>query len=140
MAWMDAYECWEQNIFVVVGDWNLVMDQNLDTHGYLHRNNVGAQHRVMQMKTALSLVDPWRAMHENTRRYTWRASGGGLKQARLDFFIVSEDIYSLTKKTEILAGYKTDHSLIKLVLTLSKNEHGKGFWKFNCSLLRDDGC
>lgn len=131
---IDKYE--NQSV-IIVGDWNLVMDYRLDTSGYLHRNNEEAQKRVVQLKTELTLIDPWRAQNEDTKRYTWRSAGQNLKQSRLDFFLVTEDIYNLTKAADILAGYKTDHSLIKLMLTLSEQQHGKGFWKFNTSLLKD---
>ena len=31
----------------------------------------------------------------------------------------------------------TDHSFIKLSIMLNNDKRGPGFWKFNCSLLRD---
>ena len=39
--------------------------------------------------------------------------------------------------TNIIPGYRTDHSGVTLELTLNENERGRGYWKFNNSLLKD---
>ena len=44
---------------------------------------------------------------------------------------------SLVNKVEIKPGYRTDHSSVELELKLSDFTCGKGFWKFNNSLLYD---
>ena len=122
---------------VICGDWNLVLDQEQDTSGYLHRNNPEAQKEVLGLKEELDLVDVWRARNEDTRRFTWRNTGPNLKQSRLDFFLVTPDIYSQVSSADISAGYKTDHSLVRINLKLVDIKHGKGFWKFNTDLLTD---
>ena len=44
---------------------------------------------------------------------------------------------SLVNKVEIKPGYRTDHSSVELKLKLSDFNCGRGFWKFNNSLLYD---
>ena len=39
--------------------------------------------------------------------------------------------------SNILPGYRSDHSFIELKLVLNKFQRGKGVWKFNCSLLKN---
>ena len=39
--------------------------------------------------------------------------------------------------TDILPGFKTDHSMIILKISLHSNPRGPGFWKLNTSLLAD---
>ncbi len=39
--------------------------------------------------------------------------------------------------TDILPGYRSDHSLVMLKLKFGKNIKHNTFWKFSCSLLRD---
>ena len=46
-------------------------------------------------------------------------------------------ILDLINQCEILPGYKTDHSLLKIETFIDKFEHGKGLWKFNSSLLKE---
>ena len=38
---------------------------------------------------------------------------------------------------EILPAYRSDHSRMYLRLKLAFESRGRGFWKFNCSLLKD---
>lgn len=59
------------------------------------------------------------------------------KQARLDFFLVSEKLFQFVFSSDIVPGYRTDYSGILLKLKLINNERGKGYWKFNNTLLKD---
>ena len=73
-----------------------------------------------------------------SRRYTWRAvRNGQLKQARLDYFLVSSDVTNFVHSIETPAGYRTDHSIVMINLAFSEQQRGRGFWKFNNSLLYD---
>lgn len=71
-----------------------------------------------------------------TRRFTWRTTNGN-KHARLDFFLVSEDFFPIIETAQTDCGYRTDHSLIKLIINVHNENKGKSFWKFNNSLLKD---
>ena len=59
------------------------------------------------------------------------------KKARLDFFLVSCELMILIDKEKIGPGYRSDYAMIELYITYTKFERGKGFWKFNNSLLND---
>ena len=59
------------------------------------------------------------------------------KQARLDFYLISDTISTFVMKTTINPGYRTDHSGIVLKLKFQDMERGKTYWKFNNSLLKD---
>lgn len=81
-------------------------------------------------------MDPWRINNPDARIYTW-SKKSPIKQARLDFFLISEELMSLLHSVSILPGYRTDHSIIELQLKFNNFTKGKGFWRFNNSLLRD---
>ena len=68
------------------GDWNLVLDQGKDTHNYIHENNVNARNAVIQKMQENNLVDPWRTLHPDEKRYTWTSGSRPTKFARLDFW------------------------------------------------------
>jgi len=121
---------------IFCGDWNLVQDQELDTSNYIRLNNPKARESVINMKNDLGLMDPWRFLHPKARRFTWRQPTP-LKQARLDFFLISEELTSFPMKSSIEPGYRTDHSVITLTLEMTNIKHGKGFWKFNNLHLKD---
>ena len=81
-------------------------------------------------------IDVWRVMNENTQKYTWRRLNPTKKQARLDYFLVSETINSYVMHSDIVPGYRTDHSGIILKFKLQEAERGRGYWKFNNTLLK----
>ena len=85
----------------------------------------------------LDLLDIWREIHPEMRRYTWRRNTP-LQQSRLDFFLISDLLSTYATEADIKSGYRTDHSMITLTLTLGKLEtRNKLLWKFNNSLLKD---
>ena len=54
------------------GDWNLVLVIEKDYDNYLHVNNPKARKVVLNLLEEENFIDVWRAMHEDTRKYTWR--------------------------------------------------------------------
>ena len=70
------------------------------------------------------------------RVYTWRKFHSN-KQSRLDFFLVSASLLPYVSSANIVPGINSDHSVIDLEIDFSKFNRGRGFWKFNSSLLGD---
>ena len=121
---------------IIGGDWNLVLDYTLDHYNYKHHNNIKAQEQVDNLMINLDLLDIWRELYPEMRRYTWRRNTP-LQQSRLDFFLISDLLFTFVTNADIKAGYRTDHSMITLTLTLGKESKDKLLWKFNNSLLKD---
>ena len=119
------------------GDWNLVLNSDLDTVNYKNINNPRARNTVINIIDENGYVDVWRVLNDTKKKFTWRRLIPDRKQARLDFFIVSEDMFTLFHDSDIVPGYRTDHSGIILKIKLQENERGRGYWKFNNSLLKD---
>ena len=72
----------------------------------------------------LDLVDAWRALHPNISRFR-----------RLDFFLVNQSVANITTLSNIYPGYKSDHSMITLKLSLHSNLRGPVLWKLNTSFV-----
>ena len=126
----------ETKNIILVGDWNLVNDFNLDTLNYKKRNNQKASQIVRHYKEKLDLVDIWRQSNPELKQFTWKQLFYK-KMARLDFFLISESLLNIYAESKIKNSYKSDHSPINLKLNVSKFERGKGNWKLNNSLLLD---
>ena len=60
-----------------------------------------------------------------------------LKQARLDFFLISVPLFSSLDDSKISPGYRSDHSIISIIVDINKSTTGHSYWKFNNSLLKD---
>ena len=88
------------------------------------------------MKTELSLVDPWRIQHEDSKAFTWSCKTP-LKRARLDFYLISEELMARVDITDIKQGYRTDHNICEIELKFTNFQKQSGFWIFNNTLLRD---
>ena len=128
---------WQPQHAIYGGDWNLVLDQAKDTHNYLHENNVNARNAVLKGMEDNDLIDPWRNMHSDVKRFTWTSSTRPKKYARLDFFLVSNTLFPYIAKTSISPGVQSDHSIISLSIDFNKFNRGRGFWKMNNALLKD---
>ena len=121
---------------IVCGDFNVVLNPKLDTYNYLHMNNPKAHIAVKNMIDREDLIDIFRQNFPLTRRYTWRKRNP-IKQAHLDYFLISSQMSNIIKSCSIKAGYRSDHSIIELEIIMNKFIRGKGLWKFNNSLLKD---
>ena len=86
---------------------------------------------------SFDLKDTFRLMHPSLRRYTWRRKNP-VRQAQLDYFLISHSMHDVITNCCINPGYRSDHSIVQINIQLSKFNRGRGLWKFNCSLLKDD--
>ena len=121
---------------LLCGDWNVVQDKSIDTYNIIHTRNPNSHKKIEELIETFELLDPWRTCFPEERKHTWRQSSP-IKQSRLDYFLVTEDLFSLMKNTKIISGYKTDHSAILFTFSASLAKRGRGYWKFNSQLLRD---
>lgn len=126
----------ENDSIVWCGDFNLVLNPKLDYKNYKTVNNKNAREKMLEIMNDQHLVDPFRDAHPELKRYTWRRRLP-LQQARLDFFLVTEDLLASVKKCSIGNSYRSDHSPVLLNLCFTEFIKGKPLWKFNNSLLKD---
>lgn len=124
------------NNLIIGGDFNVVQDFSKDTFNIKNRNNPKASEKVQEMKFDLDLCDPWRNTNPTLKQYTWHNSRN--QQSRLDYFLVSNHILSNLTNEVIKPGYRSDHSLVEINILITRNNKGRGFWKFNNSLLKDN--
>ena len=119
---------------LLCGDFNLVLSPEMDSSNYVSINNPRSREVLLDTINLHNLKDAFRHFHPNMRRYTWHRKNP-IKQARLDYFIVSNAFTDLLSQCNILPGYRSDRSILELTMEISKFERGKGLWKLNCNLL-----
>ena len=123
---------------IVVGDWNIILNPEIDCKNYKNLNNPKARLEVLRLMNDLNLFDVWRDENLEKRQYTWKRKlqGGEIQMGRLDYFLISENLLSYSCEEKICTGYRTDHSRVEIVLNFEiKEAKGGSFWKFNNSLL-----
>ena len=122
--------------------------KHLRVKGYAQGQNIDStiSQRVLNFRHRLianeiiekyCLTDIWRLLHGGNKHYTWRQNKYK-KQARLDFFLVPDNILSQIKEAHNKPGYRTDHSLISMEYKVAENIKGRGYFKFYNSYV--EGC
>ena len=130
-------KCNQENI-VIGGDFNVYLNPRLDKLDNMpdKPDNVHYRHEILSYLEVNNMVDIWRTLNPDKRFFTWNRGG---KRSRLDYFFTSEHMLNFVSRADILPGHQSDHSLLMLCFnTCNTNTKGRGFWKFNSSLLYDD--
>ena len=122
--------------FILCGDFNLIIDSEIDCFNYKNINNPKARDKLLEFIDTYHIIDPFREKCPLLKQYTWRRRNP-IKQARLDFFLTSEGLSQFTSQSKIGPSYRSDHSLVTLELIFSKTSKGNSYWKHNNSLLTD---
>ena len=79
----------------------------------------------MELMDEVDLLDLYRTLHTDTIRYTWRRKNP-VKQARLDYFLISLSMIDIIHKCDIKPGYLSDHSFLEMHITINPFKRGKG--------------
>ena len=81
------YKSFDNDNIIMCGDWNLVINPDLDTNNYLHINNPRARQEILDnIIEDDDFYDIYRIFNDENREYTWSRRNPVRKQARLDFF------------------------------------------------------
>ena len=122
---------------IVGGDFNVVRDAGKDrsTERIYNAHN---QEAITKMMDSHNLLDIWRLQHPDDKKFTWcRRVGSSFRWSRIDYFLVSEELFGKIVCNGISPAILTDHSLIHMELDTGVPKRGRGVWKFNESLLDD---
>ena len=121
-------------LIIAGGDWNVLLNMNMDARNYKSVNRPRAGRNIIEM---MELVDVWREVYLEKRGYTWRKFNT-TKQGRLDYFLISEELLLEIHGIKIHASYRSDHSIVFLGLKTEDRKRSKQYWTFHNSLLKDN--
>ena len=82
------------------------------------------------------LIDIWRDRNPNSLNFTWHSTIDKAIHCRLDWFLFSKHLHYLVHDNYTQSLFRSDHDIVILNL-LASYDRGRGFWKFNVSLLND---
>ena len=126
------------NKIIIGGDWNCTLSSE-DCKFYVNSlNRPNTREKIKELMAKYNLIDIWRVLNPLKNQYTWRKFNAN-KRARLDYFLISEDLQTEINNCTIDIKYKSDHSIITISLKKEGFKHGKSYWKFNNSLLKNEG-
>ena len=111
---------------------NPKIDSNHPTNIYRARN----RKQIVDFMNIYDLLDVYRNLHVDTRRYSWRRFNG-FQRSRTDYFLVSEHLGLDIAGADIMPDYCSDHSLVYIGFKNDIVKRQRPLWKFNNWLLRD---
>ncbi len=122
---------------IMGGDYNTVFDPSLDKQGgdLTNCTNAYTDELVAFMET-YDLADAIRTAYQDKKIFT-RTQRKPPVLSRIDHWLISSHLLNYMQSTRVHPGLKSDHSIISLNISHSKLQRGRGFWKFNSSLLKD---
>ena len=129
----------EHNI-IIGGDWNFILDKDLDARGGNPLLKLKSIAELTKLKNMYELCDIFRIRNLTKRRFTFNKPNTSLAR-RLDYFLVSETLQVKVIKCDILTSLASDHSPIYISISTKNSNFKKGsnYWKFNNSLLKNEG-
>ena len=120
----------------VAGDMNLALDKVLDHQESVTSNDKSADWLAKYIDT-VKLVDIFRFTHPDSNGFTYYSKYPKLNFSRLDYIFISEEILQFVDVVRVLPSFKSDHSLVELIIQFKPFKRGPGYWKINNALLRD---
>ena len=89
---------------IIGGDWNCILKHNIDARNYASiQNRPNIRRKIINCMEKMDLVDIYREIYPEKREYTWRKFNS-IKQGRLDYFLISQDIASEVTDVQINPG------------------------------------
>ena len=114
---------------LVVGDFNVIFDQDLDGSGGVKKTKKSVK-ILEDICLEQDLINIWRIRNPTEKRFT-RRQKTPIIQRRLDFWLVNDGLQDDIVSTEIIPSIKSDHSAITLSINgVDDSERGPSFWKF----------
>ena len=116
------------------GDFNLNLLEEDKQGGSKFVSSKSAQYLNNFMEES-AWVDVWRYFHPDQFQFTWKKTKPAPVFSRLDYFIIPEGSLDYVSKCEIMPGFKSDHSFVKIELSFAQSMRGPGTWKLNTTYL-----
>ena len=137
---LETFEDIQNKSIVIGGDFNVILNLSLDSEGGKSVIKKKTIAKLVQTTEKLDFCDIWRIRNPKRKRFTFRQHHStGFIQRRLDYFFISNYLKESIKTTDTLAAFSTDHSGITFSLFhLKEFLRGKGLWKFNKSLNKNE--
>ena len=120
---------------ICLGDFNAVMDNNLDIiSGLKHKKEVVNIFRDNFKR--LELTDCWREDNPDTKDFSWCSGASGIAR-RLDYIFAGKNILPFIRNCKIESIGQSDHRAVSLNMIFFEFKRGKGIRKLNVEILKD---
>ena len=122
---------------IMGGDFNTVFNPEMDKQGGDMKGCINSYtEELLAFMEANDLIDAVRYLNPNKKIFT-RVQHTPPVLSRIDHWIIPSHLSNYLQMATAYPGIKSDHSIIFIHLTNSLVKRGRGFWKFNSTLLHD---
>ena len=104
---------------IIGGDFNLVLDEKLDSVNRKN-NNKKAQNALVQLMNEFMIVDPWCERNKEKFEFTWYTKRPREIYARLDYVLVNYAPMSGVNQIKNIPSYRSDHNAVKIHVDLNR--------------------
>ena len=125
----------EVECVVLGGDFNCVLDTELDRSSFVSYKEAAAKH-LNDLLERHNLEDIWRTLHPTEYDYTFH-SGSAISLSCIDRFYTSRSARGSVKNCSIMSFPLSDHRKVVLTLDFSNIKTGPGVWQINTSILKE---
>ena len=131
-VFLEACSVTKSDKLILAGDWNTVLNNDLDKEGgAAAHNNSNCQKVLNEIMGDWGFSDIFRLNYPNARIFTHFDKQHNTR-TRLDFFLIDDNLVNLPVCTSTIShGFSSHHSYISLTLQGNPISHGRGYWKFN---------
>ena len=114
----------------ISGDFNVTLDPEMDTQGYLTDPHKKSRIPINAMIEADIVNDLYRDIHPDKKAYTWRTQKGD-KRARLDYFLSTPALSKVATDIRIKHNIWdiSDHASIVAEFDINCAKSGKGVFR-----------
>ena len=121
---------------VLAGDFNLVIDVEKDRYNSKYNHIKCLQ--VLREMIDTGYSDLWRTNNIDRIEYSWfRGKGKQRVAARLDYFIISDEMRTRIDNIVYKPGLFSDHSQVICKIKTNTPKRGPGLWKMNNKFLKN---
>ena len=131
--WIKQKSLTDENI-IVGGDFNSI-DNSCDR---LSNKIERCSKHFTYLKKFVEICDLWRKIHPTTVEYTYVDSSNRNYMSRIDYIMASEMLSNNVKIICTKVAPVPDHKAVIVVFEANECIRGKGYWKINNSVLKDD--
>ena len=130
---------------LILGDFNTVLSQVDRMSGTIVKKN--SQQAILNIMNEWCLKDVWRERHPDTVEFSWSRINNSLniedqitqmQASRIDYLLTSTGVDIWIDNIMYVSAFKTDHRAMFAAVNICQKERGRGYWKFNNTLLNDN--
>ena len=115
---------------IVVGDFNTVMDVDIDRRGKKHNNDKSTE-ILQKLVEDTIMTEIWRDRNPGVRRWSFQRTKPTVACSRIDYAMVSTGIARNVKSAFYISSILTDHSAFFMSVSFMETHRGPGYWKLN---------